>query len=178
MPSRIPVITVVLAAILPAGLAAAAPSLPKQGPQPIYAAFTLVKEGAGRTQACGAYQVRTATYTGTAVSPDARMAGSARYTSTLIALRGRPTGVGTGTLTIRDSRNRLRHRTTLRGVLTNSTVVNGLAWGSLFGPNELILANVTIVFDDRAVRATFRFGMEEGANTGVAYPPVPNCRRP
>ena len=166
---------VVAALVLPGGLAAGA-AAPRQGPQPIYAAFTLVREGGVRTQRCGEYQLRKATYTGIAVSPDARMAGSARYTSTLASLRGGPTGVGTGVLTIRDVRGRLRHRTTVRGVLTNETVVNGLVAGTLYGPNQLILANVTILYDDRGVRATFRLGLESGANTGVAYAPVPRCR--
>jgi hypothetical protein len=104
------------------------------------------------------------------------MAGAARYTSRLATLKGRPTGVGTGTLKIRDARGRLRHRTTIRGVVTQESVVNGLVSGELYGPNQLILANVTIVFDDSGFRATFRLGLESGANTGVAYPAVPRCR--
>ena len=176
MRSRAPIIATFLALAVPAAIAAAGPTSPAQGPQPIYSAFTLIKEGPGRTARCGPYQVRTATYTGVAVSPDARMAGAATYRSTLRTLRGRPTGVASGTLTIRDSRGHLRHRTAVRGVLTQEAVVNGLVSGSLYGPNELILANVTIIYDDRQTRATFRLGLESGANTGVAYPPVPSCR--
>ena len=171
-----PMIATLLAAALPAAVAAAAPFADVKGPEPIYSAFTLVKQGPGRTQACGRYQVTTATYVGTAVSPDARMAGTARYTSRLTAIRGRPTGIGNGTLTIHDERGRLRHRTTLTGVLTQGTVVNGLVSGNVYGPNERILANVTIHFDDVRFRATFRIGLEGGANSAVAYPAVPRCR--
>jgi hypothetical protein len=175
MDKRVPIIATMLAPILPAGVAAATPTAEARGPEPIYSAFTLVKQGPGRTQRCGRYQITTATYTGTAISPDARMAGTARYTSRLATLRGRPTGVGSGTLTIHDERRRLRHRTRLTGVLTNGVVVNGLVSGNLYGPNDLILANVTIHFDDKRFRATFRIGLEGGANSGVAYPAGPRC---
>lgn len=176
MRARVPIIATLLAAALPAGVAAATPSADVRGPEPIYSAFTLVKEGRGRTQACGRYQITTATYTGTAISPDARMAGTARYVSRLVAIKGRPTGIATGTLTIHDDRRRLRHRTTLTGVLSQGAVVNGLVAGNVWAPNELLLANVTIHFDDQKFRATFRIGLEGGANTGVAYPTVPRCR--
>jgi hypothetical protein len=175
MRKRVPIIATLLAPVLPAGVAAATPAADVRGPEPIYSAFTLVKQGAGRTQRCGRYQITTATYGGTAVSPDARMAGTARYTSRLATIKGRPTGVGTGTLTIHDDRRRLRHRTVLTGVLTQDSVVNGLVSGNLYAPNELILANVTIHFDDKKFRATFRIGLEGGANTGVAYPAGPRC---
>ena len=164
-----------LAALLPAGVAAATPTADVKGPEPIYSAFTLVKQGQGRVRSCGRYQIITATYVGTAVSPDARMAGSARYTSRLVAIKGRPTGIGSGALTIHDDRRRLRHRTTLTGVLTQGMVVNGLVSGNVYGPNERILANVTIHFDPTRFRATFRIGLEGGANSGVAYPAVPRC---
>ena len=170
---RIQLIAFALVLLVPAGLGAA--TAPRQGPQPIYSAFTLTRQGAERTRTCGAYQVRTATYAGTAVSPDARMAGAARYASTIIATKGRRNGIANGTLTIRDLRGRLRHRTTVRGVLAEQAV-NGLVSGSLYGPNASILANVTIVFDDGAFRATFRLGMDSGANSGLAYPTPPRCR--
>jgi hypothetical protein len=176
MRKRVPTVAILLAPLLPAGVAAATPAADVKGPEPIYSAFTLVKAAPGRTQRCGRYQITTATYAGTAVSPDARMAGTARYTSRLVAIKGRPTGIGSGTLTIRDSRGRLRHRTTLTGVLSQGGVVNGLVSGNVYGPNELILANVTIHFDDQLFRATFRIGLADGANTGVAYPAVPRCR--
>ena len=176
MRNRLPIVATLFAVALPAGVAAATPAADVRGPEPIYSAFTLVKSGPGRTQACGRYQITTATYVGTAISPDARMAGTARYTSRLVAIKGRPTGLANGTLTILDSNRRLRHRTTLTGVLSQGDVVNGLVSGTLYAPNELILANVTIHFDDQKVRATFRIGLEGGANTGVAYPAVPRCR--
>lgn len=169
-------IVATMIALVPAGVAAATPVAEVKGPEPIFSAFTLVKQGPGRTQRCGRYQITTATYAGTAVSPDARMAGEARYTSRLVAIKGRPTGIGTGTLTIRDNRGRLRHRTNLMGVLTQGDVVNGLVFGDVYGPTERLLANVTIHFDDLRFRATFRIGIEGGANSGVAYPAVPRCR--
>jgi hypothetical protein len=175
MERRVPMIGTMLAALLPAGVAAATPAAEVKGPEPIYSAFTLVKQGKGRTHRCGRYQIATATYVGTAVSPDARMAGTARYVSRLVLIRGRPTGIGSGTLTIHDDQRRLRHRTVLTGVLTQGAVVNGLVSGNVYGPNERILANVTIHFDPSRFRATFRIGIEGGANSGVAYPPVPRC---
>ncbi len=173
MRNRVTVIALLVALALPAGLAAATAQL-SQGPQPIYAAFSLIKEGKGRTQRCGEYTITTATYTGTSVSPDPRLAGPAVYSSRISALKGKPTGVATGTLTIRNS-GRVRLRANLTGVMTQGIVVNGIAAGTLSAPTAMLMANVTIVFDDRQSVAVFRLGLESGANTAVAYPPVPRC---
>jgi hypothetical protein len=175
MRKRVTIIATMLVPLLATGFAAATPTAEVPGPEPIYSAFTLVKQGLGRTQRCGRYQISTATYAGTAISPDARMAGTTRYTSRIAAIKGRPSGISSGTLEIRDERGRLRHRTRLMGVLTQGTVVNGLVSGNLYGPDQMILANVTIHFDDQRFRATFRIGLEGGANTGVAYPAGPRC---
>jgi hypothetical protein len=171
---RITLIALASTLALPAGLSAASPFAVAQGPQPIYAAFSLLKAGKGRTQRCGEYSVAFATYTGTAVSPDRRMAGSATYVSRIATLRGRPTGVATGTLTIRQG-SRLGLRANLSGVLTQGIAVNGMAAGTLFNPGSLLMANVTIVFDDQRTIAVFRLGIETGNNSAISYPRIPRC---
>jgi hypothetical protein len=173
---RIPLLATSLTLALPATLGAATPQAISQGPQPIYAAFSLLKQGKGRTQRCGEYTVSTATYAGTAISPDRRMAGNATFSSRIAALKGKPTGVATGTLTIRNG-GRLGLRASLTGVMTQGIVVNGIAAGTLYTPNQRLMANLSIVFDDRQSVAVFRLGLESGANTAIAYPPVPRCGR-
>jgi hypothetical protein len=173
---RIPLLATTLTLALPATLAAATPQSVSQGPQPIYAAFSLLKQGKGRTQRCGEYSVATATYAGTAISPDRRMAGNAIYTSRIATLKGKPTGVASGTLTIRNG-GRLGLRATLNGVLTQGIVINGIAAGTLFAPTQLLMGNVSVIFDDEKSVAVFRLGLESGANTAIAYPPVPRCGR-
>jgi hypothetical protein len=173
---RIPLLATALTLALPATLGAATPQAVSQGPQPIYAAFSLLKQGKGRSQRCGEYSVVTATYAGTAISPDRRMAGSATYTSRIATLKGKPTGVASGTLTIRNGA-RVGMRASLTGVLTQGIVVNGLANGTLFAPTQRLMANLSIVFDDRQSVAVFRLGLESGANTAIAYPAVPRCGR-
>ena len=159
---------------LPAGLAAAAAELSTQGPQPIYAAFSMVKQGSLRQQRCGPYRITTGTYTGTSFSPDPRMAGSVTYVGRVASLPSGATGVASGTLTIRND-NRVRMRASVMGVFTNRAVVNGLVTGSLTAPNALLRANVTMVYDDALSFVVFRLGLESGANTAVAYPAVPKC---
>ena len=94
---------------LAAGLAGASALLTTQGPQPIYAAFSLVKQGTLRQQRCGTYRITRGTYTGTSFSPDPRMAGAATYVGTVSALPSGQTGIANGTLTIRNG-NRVRMR--------------------------------------------------------------------
>jgi hypothetical protein len=172
---RIPLLATSLTLALPATLGAATPQVVTQGPQPIYAAFSLLKQGKGRSQRCGEYSVATATYAGTAISPDRRMAGTATFTSRIATLKGKPTGLATGTLTIRNG-GRIGLRASLTGVLTQGIVVNGLANGTLYAPTQRLMANLSIVFDDQKSVAVFRLGLESGANTAIAYPAVPRCR--
>jgi hypothetical protein len=104
------------------------------------------------------------------------MAGNAIYTSKIATLKGKPTGVASGTLTIRNG-GRLGLRATLNGVLTQGIVINGIAAGTLFAPTQLLMGNVSVIFDDQKSIAVFRLGLESGANTAIAYPPVPRCGR-
>lgn len=172
---RVPIAAAVTALFaLPAGLAAATPQVTTQSPQPIYAAFSLVKKGTLRQQRCGVYRITSGTYTGTSFSPDPRMAGSVTYVGRVSALPSGATGLAGGTLTIRNG-GRIRMRATVLGVLTNRATVNGLVNGSLFAPNALLRANVTMIYDDALSFIVFRLGLESGANTGVAYPAVPRC---
>jgi hypothetical protein len=172
---RVPIAAAVAAVFaLPAGLAAATAEVSTQSPQPIYAAFSLVKKGILRHQRCGVYRVTTGTYTGTSFSPDPRMAGSVTYFGRVLALPSGPTGLASGTLTIRNGK-RVRMRATVSGVFTNRAVVNGMVNGALFAPNARLRANVTMIYDDALAFIVFRLGLESGANTAVAYPAVPKC---
>jgi hypothetical protein len=172
---RLPIAAAAVAVLgLPAGLAAATSQSTTQSPQPIYAAFSLVKQGKLRQQRCGVYRVTTGTYTGTSFSPDPRMAGSVTYLGRVSTLPSGATGVASGTITIRNG-NRVRMRARVTGVFTNRAVVNGLVSGSLFSPNALLAANVTMIYDDALGFIVFRLGLESGANTAVAYPAVPRC---
>jgi len=157
-----------------AGLGAAAPQRPA-GPQPIFAAFSLTKHGKLRQRRCGTYRIVSGTYTGQSATSDVRLAGAVTYTGWIALSSGSTTGVARGTLVVRDSQKRVRMRSTFAGVVTNSSTVNGTAFGRLVGPSELLLANVTMVFDEALRFAAVRFGLESGQNSAVAYPAVPKC---
>jgi hypothetical protein len=66
-------------------------------------------------------------------------------------------------------------RSTMRGVVSFQQVVNGVLMGSLFRPNALMIANVTMDFNDNLTFAAVRFGMEDGSNTAVSYPRPRGC---
>jgi hypothetical protein len=160
---------------LPAGLSAAASRLTAQSPQPIYAAINLVKQGTLRRQQCGAYQIFTGTYRGPSSSPDPRLGGIATYVGRVWLMPGSSTGVASGTFTFRNNGN-VRGRATVNGVITQRSVVNGLVNGRLINPNAQLRANTTLIYDDGFSFVVVRLGLESGANSGVAYPPVPRCR--
>jgi hypothetical protein len=166
---------VVLLLALPNGLGAAV-GRTQAGPQPIYSAFSLLKVGKLRMQRCGAYSVTTGTFTGRSASPDPRMAGVVTYVGRIALYPGGSTGAVSGTLTIRDSNRTVRMRSTVSGVITNRSAVNGIVTGSLVGPAALLLANLTMVFDEEFGFAAVRLGFESGQNSGIAYPTVPKCR--
>jgi hypothetical protein len=160
---------VLLTLLVPAGLSSAKPVATQANAQPIYAAFSILKQGKLRQRRCGQYRVTTGTYTGRTTSPDPRLAGEATYVAELAINSGGSTGVARGTMTIRDSRGATRMRSKVRGVITNGGTVNGVVMGTLFGPPALLLANLTMVFDDRLGFAAVRLGLEGGANSAIAY---------
>jgi hypothetical protein len=164
----------VLVLALPAGLGAAV-ARTEASPQPIFAAFSLLKQGKLTMRRCGTYSVTTGTYSGRSSSPDPRLAGSVVYNGRIALQPGGSTGVVTGTLTVRDSGGNVRMRSTVNGVITQRSAVNGLVTGTLYNPGALLLANVTMVFDDVLGFAAVRLGMETGQNSGIAYPPIPKC---
>ena len=107
---HVPIATAfVLVLALPAGLSATV-ARTEQGPQPIYAAFSLLQQGKLTMRRCGGYSITTGTYTGRSSSPDARLAGSVTYVARIALHPGGTTGVATGTLTIRDSARAVRMR--------------------------------------------------------------------
>ena len=160
--------------VAPATLSAAAATR-TASPQPIYAAFSLIKNGNLRRERCGSYSVTYGTYTGRSASPDPRLAGAVRYVGRIAVQRGGSTGIATGTISIRDGGGRTRTRAGVTGVVTQGGVVNGLVSGSVRAPAARLLANVTMVFDERLGFAAVRLGLESGANTAVAYSPLPRC---
>jgi hypothetical protein len=171
---RVLITAVGVAALFATSVAAA--SKARHGSQPIYGAFTILsKKGTLTTRRCNGYQVTTATYTGTSTSPDPRLAGSATVVPKIAVFPGSGTGFVTGTLVIRDPRRRIHLRSTLTGVVTNRTVVNGLVRGTLMSPSALLLANVTIVFDTDYRFGAVRLGLESGQNSAVAYSPLKGC---
>ena len=165
----------VLVLALPAGLSAAAVAQTQASPQPIYAAFSLLKQGKLSSKRCGGYSITTGTYTGRSSSPDARLAGSVTYIARIALHPGGTTGVATGTLTIRDSARTVRMRSIVNGVITERSVVNGNVVGSVFNPAARLLANLTMVFDDQLGFAAVRLGLETGKNSAIAYPAIPKC---
>ena len=130
-------VALVLVLALPAGLSAAevAQTQTQASPQPIYAAFSLLKQGKLTMKRCGGYSITTGTYTGRSSSPDARLAGSVTYTGRISLHPGGTTGVATGTLTIRDSARAVRMRSNVNGVITERSVVNGNVVGSVLQPD-------------------------------------------
>ena len=166
---------VVLLLALPSRLSAAVGQT-EASPQPIYAAFSLLKQGKLSTKRCGGYLITTGTYAGRSSSPDARLAGAVTFTGRISLHPGGTTGVATGTLTIRDSARRLRMRATVNGVITERSEVNGNVVGTVYDPTARLLANLTMVFDDQLSFAVVRLGLETGKNSAIAYPAIPKCR--
>jgi hypothetical protein len=168
-------IAVAFVLALPAGLTAAV-ARTEASPQPIYAAFSLLKQGKLSSKRCGGYSITTGTYTGRSSSPDARLAGAVTFTGRISLHPGGTTGVTTGTLTIRDSGRRVRMRATVNGVITERSEVNGNVVGWVYDPTARLLANLTMVFDDQLGFAFVRLGLETGKNSAIAYPAIPKCR--
>jgi hypothetical protein len=166
---------VVLLLALPSTLTAAV-ARTEASPQPIYAAFSLLKQGKLSSRRCGGYSITTGTYSGRSSSPDARLAGGVTYTGRIALHPGGTTGVATGTLTIRDSARKVRMRASVNGVITERSEVNGNVVGTVFNPTARLLANLTMVFDDQLSFAVVRLGLETGKNSAIAYPAIPRCR--
>jgi len=172
---RVPIAAVVMVVLAVPSALTAAVSRPKGSPQPIFAAFSLLQQGKLTTKRCGGYVTTSGTYRGRSASPDPRLAGFVNYTGRVSFTPGGTTGVARGTLTIRDVAGTQRMRSTVTGVITQRSVVNGLVSGSLVDPAARLLANVTMVFDDELGFAAVRLGLESGQNSAIAYPPIPKC---
>ncbi len=109
-------VALVLVLALPAGLSAAEVAQ-TQGPQPIYAAFSLVR-GEPRSNAAAPTRSPRDLHRHL-VSPDPRMAGEATYVGQISARPSGQTGIANGTLTIRNGARR-RMRATVSGVFTDA----------------------------------------------------------
>jgi hypothetical protein len=167
-PIRIPALALVL--ILTTGIAAAAPQR-QDGPGVIYAAMSILPKGKLGTKRCGPYTVTSGTYTAASASPDARLAGTATFVGR-IAIDPRTTlGFTRGTLKIRDRRRALRLSAVVAGVNANNAM-NGIVTGTLYGPSALLMANVTIQFNENYTFGAVRLGLEDGRNSAVAYSPL------
>jgi hypothetical protein len=168
----IPIVTVALALLVPTGLAAA--SRLGTGAQSIYAAFPLVSQGAPKRHRCSATIVTKATYKGSSTSPDPRLAGRATLTAELGVNPATGYGYANGTLVLRDARKHVRLTGKLVGVVSQATTVNGIVSGRIMSPNALLIANLTIVFNENYTFAAVRMGVESGSNSAVAYL-APRC---
>lgn len=172
---RVPIAAVVVLLLaLPTGLSAAV-TRTQASPQPIYAAFSLIQQGKLASKRCAGYLVTSGTYTGRSASPDPRLAGVVTFKGWIALHPGGTTGVVRGTLTIRDGTRNLRMSSTVAGVITERSAVNGFVSGFLVGPAARLLANVTMVFDDEFSFAAVRLGLESGKNSAIAYTTVPSC---
>ena len=172
--------TITIAAALslsvPTGLGSAAPALLEASAEPIYAAAAILPNKKPVVRRCGGYTITTAIWTGNSNSPDPRMAGRMTFAGRIAVNTGGTTGVATGQFVIRDRQRRIRMRANLRAVVTAKTTVNGVVMGTVSRPGAQLIANVTVVFDDVLRFGAVRLGLEQGLNSGVAYPAVPNCR--
>ena len=138
----------------------------------IYAAFSILPKGKLTTKRCGPYVVTNGTYQGTSTSPDPRLAGTATNVGKIAVDPATGLGFMRGTLRIRDRRKVLRLNSTIAGVNSNKVTVNGIVTGTLFRPNALLLANVTIQFNENFTYGAVRLGLEDGRNSAVAYSPL------
>jgi hypothetical protein len=166
-----PILAAAVGLIFATGVAAAAPDR-QTGPGVIYAAFSILPSGKLTTKRCGPYSVTSGTYTGASASPDARLAGTATFVARIAIDPTRGLGFTRGTLRIRDRRRGLRLNATVAGVNSNRSTMNGIVTGTLFGPNALLLANVTIQFNENFTFGAVRLGLEDGRNSAVAYSPL------
>jgi len=120
---------------------------------------------------CGSYTVVRGTFAGGVGSPDPRLAGTIVFRGR-IAIGRDGTGVATGPFTIRDEKQKLLMKTTLRAAVVGSSV-RGLLMGKVYGPNASFLGTVTIGFDPRFTLAGVRIGLGITENVAIAYAPVP-----
>jgi hypothetical protein len=171
-PAGIRIAAALLVVLLVTGMASAA-SRRAQAPGVIYAAFSLLKQGKAASKRCGPYVVRGGVFTGTSASPDPRLAGKATFEGRFAVDTRTGLGFTRGTLKIRDGGRRLRASAVVQGVNTNTTTVNGIVAGTLFRPSALLLANVTMVFNENFTFGVVRLGLEDGRNAAVAYSPLP-----
>ncbi len=156
-----------LAMLLAAGLAVAANRKPYEGS--VYSAFSVLSKTPPTRHACGPYVVRRATYKGTATSPDPRLAGAATLAARFTVVPATGQAVVGGTLKVRDTRGRLRLSATLSGLLSSHNVVSGILRGRLYHRDALLLANVTLVFNENLTFAAVRLGLEGSENLAIAY---------
>ena len=172
--------TITIAAALslsvPSALGAAAPAQLSASAEPIYAAAAITPNKRPIVKRCGGYVVTSAIWSGNSNSPDPRMAGRMTFAGRIAVNVGGTSGVATGQFVIRDRQQRIRMKANLRGVVTARTTVNGLVMGSVSRPSAQLVANLTIVFDEILRFGAVRLGLEQGLNSGVAYPAVPNCK--
>jgi hypothetical protein len=133
--------------------------------------MSILPKGKLTTRRCGPYTVTSGTYTAASASPDARLAGTATMVLRIAIDPRTSLGFTRGTLRIRDRRRALRLNATVAGVNSNQAL-NGIVTGTLFGPSALLLANVTVQFNENFTFGAVRLGLEDGRNSAVAYSPL------
>jgi hypothetical protein len=150
-----------------------ASAAPSQGdPGVIYAAFNLLSRGKLDTRRCGPYSVTSGTWTAVSASPDPRLGGNVTFQAKIAVDPDTGLGFTRGSLRIRDRSRRLRLASVVSGVNSNRSTVNGIVSGTLYRPGALLLANVTMVFNENFTFAAVRFGLEDGRNSAIAYSPL------
>ncbi len=163
----------VLLATLTAGILAA----PKRArvAHSVYAAFSLVSRSKPTTTRCGSYVVTRSTLVGTVTSPEPALGGRATMVTKVAVNRGTGYGFATGTLTIRSNSGAVRLKGTMRGVISNTVVANGLISGTFANRSQQLLANSTLVFNETYSFVAVRLGIESSQNSAVAYPVGRRC---
>jgi hypothetical protein len=125
---------------------------------------------------CGKYTVVRGTFAGALASPDPRLAGTIVFRGKIVVARD-GTGFATGPFTIRDQKQRLLMKTTLRALVVSGASLRGMLLGKVYGPNASFLANTTISFDPQFTLAGVRVGLGLVENAAVTYAPLPKkCR--
>jgi len=139
----------------------------------VYSAASLTARHPVNVRRCDGYTVTRGTFAGRSISIDKRLAGTMVFTGKITSRSG--AGVVKGTLTVRDSKQRLRMKGSYRGLVVNGASLRGLVTGTLYRPKESLIGTGSISFDPRFNSAGVRIGVDSFLNAAVTYGPLPKC---
>jgi hypothetical protein len=171
-------VLVVLAVAAVAAVGVAAATRHTQSTQAAAADFTAGSVTKSHTETCaasdGAYQLTTATYTGTATSSDARLNGSVEFRVSSVVNTTTKLGFLDGTLRVRGTNGGAS------GTI-HAAIANGAAVGSLVGqgtqPEAKLIASISAAFTAATGFASGKIGSGSANGAGMLYVRG-NCRKP